>query len=183
MRLTATDLQRVKATKTLDADPYLVALRLLAGRDYTVTAITKKLLTRGCDEGRVVSAVDRLGSDRFLDDRRYGERFVAAARESGRFAGYRLHQELHRRGVSADLIRDLLQEKPDVSDECACARDLVARRYDRFDPKTADERERRWIAGFLQRRGYRFDVIRRLFDKNSSFFEDEPVSQEEDAGA
>jgi regulatory protein len=181
--LTATDVQKVKATTKLDADPYLVALRLLAGRDYTVTAITRKLLIRGCDEGQVVSVVDRLVADRFLDDRRYGERFVAAVRESGRFAGYRLHQELHRRGVPSDLIKDLLQEKTDVSEEFTCARDLVVRRYTGFDPKTADERERRRVAGFLQRRGYRSEVIRRLFDKNGSLFEDESVSQEEDAGA
>jgi len=182
LRLTATDLQRGKAIKKLDPDPYVIALRLLAGRDYTVAAIAKKLQTRGCDGNRVVIAVNRLVSDRFLDDRRYGERFVAAARESGRFTGYRLHQELRRRGLPADLINELLQEKPDEHEEFKCVSDLVSRRYAGFDPQTADERERRRVTGFLQRRGFGFEVIRHLFDRSPGFLKDESFGQEGNAG-
>jgi regulatory protein len=156
----------VKVTKTLDADPYLVALRLLAGRDYTVTAITKKLLTRGYDEGRVVSAVDRLVSDRFLDDRRYGERFVESARSCGRYVGYRLRQELQRCGIAKDLIGELLPGQQDQAEEVAMAAALVARRYSKVDLAKATDQERRRIAGFLQRRGFTCGVVKSLFESH-----------------
>ena len=109
--------------------------------------------------------VDRLISEGYLQDQRYAERFVAAARQSGRYVGCRLRQELRRRGVSADLVDQVLQALPGDDNELEAARNLVERRYAGFDPQTADERQFRRIAGFLQRRGYRSGLIRQLFEK------------------
>ncbi|MDK9716634.1 MAG: RecX family transcriptional regulator [Trichlorobacter sp.] len=110
-------------------------------------------------------AVERLISEGYLDDQRYAERFVAAARQSGRYVGYRLRQELRRRGVAPELIDQVLRNVPDDGDELAQARELIERRYAAFNPQEADDRQRRRIAGFLQRRGYRGDVVRQLLER------------------
>lgn len=146
-------------------DCYLTALRLLTGQDHTALALQRKLKVRKFSSADVQAAVEQLIREGFLDDQRYAERFVAAARENGRFTGYRLRQELQQRGVATELADELLQAPPDEKDEFEHACALVSRRYSGFDPLVADERERRRIAGFLQRRGYRSDVIRCLLSK------------------
>lgn len=148
-------------------DCYQAALRLLTGRDYTVLALQRKLLQREYDIAEITGVIERLVFEGYLQDRRYAERFIMSARESGRFVGYRLQQELRRRGVPADLISELLQEPLDYDDQLERAREMIARRYSGFDPQTADDRERRRIAGFLQRRGYQGEVIRHLLNNRS----------------
>jgi len=148
---------------------YLAALRLLTGRDYTCLALQRKLLQRKFSSVDADTAISRLTSEGYLKDRRYAERFILAARESGCFVGYRLHQELRRRGVSPELISELIQDLPDCGNQLERAHDLIVRHYRGFDARTADDRELRRIAGFLQRRGYGGEVIRRLLFSGSSY--------------
>lgn len=150
-----------------EVDPYNLALRLLTGRDYTVAALTAKLARRGCPEASVQASIARLLREGFLDDRRYAERFVEACRTNGRYLGYRLRQELRRRGVAAELIASVLAESPETVAELELARELVVRRYSGFNPALADDRERRRIAGFLQRRGFGVGTIRTLLDRRA----------------
>lgn len=126
----------------------------------TVAALRRKLLARGCADGAVDDAVERLQRECYLNDRRYGERFVEAARTSGRYVGYRLRQELARRGIPRELAAELLGGDDDRTEETALARQLVMRRYSGFDAGRTDGREQRRIAGFLQRRGFGAAVIR-----------------------
>lgn len=156
MRLTAT---------SQASDCYLAALRLLTGQDYTVLGLMRKLLLRRFSQIDAKAAVERLVREGYLQDRRYAERFISTARETGRFTGYRLRQELQRRGVAVELLDELLRELPKEEDQLERAQNLVARRYPGFEPQTADERERRRVAGFLQRRGYAYDVVREVLGR------------------
>lgn len=143
-------------------DSYLAALRLLTGRDFTTRSLLQRLLQKGFSRPEAATAIERLEAEGYLQDRRFAERFVTAARESGRFVGYRLRQELVRRGVDEALADELLQEEPDRRDQLERAQGLLNRRYPGFDPLLADDRERRRVAGFLQRRGYAGSLVRSL---------------------
>ena len=144
---------------------YLAALRLLSGRDYTTQGLQRKLQLRGFAASDAKASVERLVQEGYLNDRRYADCFITTARENGRFTGIRLLQELRRRGVPSELLDELLREQPDQDRELEQARRLVARHYSNFNPQLADDRERRRIAGFLQRRGYRMALINSLLDK------------------
>lgn len=143
-------------------DCYLAALRLLTGQDYTALGLQRKLLLRKFSTADVKAVVERVTREGYLHDQRYAECFVASSRASGRFTGYRLRQELQRRGVPLELADELLRESPDECFELEQARELVSRRYRQFDPLSAGEKERQRVAGFLQRRGYQVSVIRSL---------------------
>lgn len=148
---------------------YLTALRLLAGRDYTVAVLSRKLEQRGHAAEQIAGAVVRLVAERFLDDQRYAERFIAQCRETGRYVGYRLRQELKRRGVSSEVAAELLADRVDGAAEADLARQLIARRYAAFDPVTGSDRDRRRVAGFLQRRGFGVEVIRQVLSRRRQF--------------
>ncbi|MCE1227113.1 MAG: recombination regulator RecX [Geobacteraceae bacterium] len=147
------------------SDCYLAALRLLTGQDYTCAALSRKLQMKRFSAEETQAAVGRLISEGYLQDQRYAERFVATARQNGRYVGYRLRQELRRRGVDAELVEQVLQDAPDDGDDLVRARELIERRYNGFNPQVADDRQRRRIAGFLQRRGYGSDMIRQLLGR------------------
>ena len=146
---------------------YLVALRLLTSRDYAVRSLEAKLGQRGFEQAAIAATLVRLTTEGYLNDRRYAERLVASAQESGRYVGYRLRQELVRRGISRDLADELLQQD-EPQDQLAVARQLVQQRYRSFDPAQADDRERRRIAGFLQRRGFRSETVIRLLSQRQT---------------
>ena len=150
---------------------YLAALRLLTGQDYTGAALRRKLQMKRFSAEEAQQAVDRLILEGYLQDQRYAERFVAAARQNGRYVGYRLRQELRRRGVPADLIDQVLQDTPDDGDDLIRARELIERRYAGFNPQMADDRQRRRIAGFLQRRGFPSGVVMMVLNRMSNSFE------------
>lgn len=152
-------------------DCYLAALRLLTGQDYTCAALRRKLQMKRFSAEEAQQAVERLTSEGYLQDQRYAERFVAAARQNGRYVGYRLRQELRRRGVDAELVDQVLQAVPDDGDDLMRARKLIERRYIGFNPQEADERQRRRIAGFLQRRGFPSGVVMTLLNRASNSFE------------
>jgi len=146
-------------------DPYLVALRLLTARDMSVSALRQKLLQRKCLPHMVEDCLQRLQQERFLDDRRYAERIVEAVLNSGRYVGYRLRQELKRRGVAAELIEELTTGRTDQQQELELAVQLVLSRYPDFAENNNDQRLRRRIAGFLQRRGFGYETIGDLLNK------------------
>ena len=69
---------------------YPYALRLLTGRDYTVSRIKEKLAKRGVPEQDAEEVILRLQREGWLDDTRYAGRFAESALSSGRFYGARL---------------------------------------------------------------------------------------------
>lgn len=140
---------------------YQYALKLLAARDYTSSKLSTKLGARSFAEADVETAVRRLTDEGWLNDRRFAERFAESSLASGRFVGPRLRLEMRRRGVPAGLIDDVFGQMQGEHDEWEGAASVLERRYPGFSFKTADDREKRRVLSFLQRRGFGFSAIMR----------------------
>ena len=151
---------RLRSTEPPTADQsYAAALRLLTGRDYTVSAMRRKLLVRGTDHSDCETVLDRLQREGWLDDSRYAGRFAGAALASGRYYGVRLRMEMRRKGFTSEVIAEALDPLLAEHDEAAEVRVAMKRRYPGFSYGAADDRERRRVVGFLQRRGFGLSVI------------------------
>lgn len=140
---------------------YQHALRLLTGRDYTVARIRQKLASREVCEQDAETVINRLQREGWLDDRRYAERFAAATLASGRYFGARLRLEMRRRGFGADVVQEITAPLLAGSDEISEVLSAVERRYPGFSYATANDRDKRRVVGFLQRRGFGFPAIMR----------------------
>lgn len=139
------------------------ALRLLTARDYTSARLREKLLARQFIADDAEAAISRLEAERLLDDRRFAERFAVSALESGRFFGPRLKMEMRRRGLAAGIVDAVLGEllaEHDVGENLAA---VLERRFPGFDAAIADDREKRRVVGFLQRRGFGLGEIFKAF--------------------
>jgi regulatory protein len=140
---------------------YLYALRLLTARDYTAARLREKLHGRGFDDSDVETALGRMVSEGWVDDRRFAERFAESALASGRYYGRRLQQEMRRRGVPLELVAEVLGRVLLECDETEEVRAIVARRFNGFSFSSASDREKRRAIGFLQRRGFSLSAILR----------------------
>jgi regulatory protein len=140
---------------------YQYVLRLLTGRDYSVARVRAKLAAREVAEGDLDAVVLRLQQEGWLDDRRYAERFAESALSSGRYYGSRLRLEMRRRGLTPDIVNEIIAPLLAESDEISEARSVAERRYPGFSYLAASDRDKRRVVGFLQRRGFGFSAIMR----------------------
>ena len=82
-----------------------------------------------------------------------------------------LEQELRFKGVAPEVVRETLDETE--LDEDAAALELARDRLRRgADSHLEPEVQRRRLAGFLGRRGYDYDVVRRVMKR---LFDDEQI--------
>jgi len=139
--------------------PWASALRLLTRRDYGTHELRQRLLQKGFPGEAVEQTIARGIELGYLDDARHVERLSQALLTTGRAAGPRLLQELRRRGLPEELIRTAVTENRAAGREDEALRELIARRFATFDYTAADERERRRVVCFLQRRGFPLDRI------------------------
>lgn len=149
-------------TEPLSADQaYQHALRLLTGRDYSVARVRQKLAKREVAEQDLEAVILRLQREGWLDDSRYAERFAESALSSGRYYGVRLRMEMRCRGFTADVIDETLAPLLAENDQISEARSAAERRYPGFSYSAANDRDKRRVVSFLQRRGFGFSAIMR----------------------
>jgi regulatory protein len=117
----------------------------------------RKLKGRGHGEADVLSVVEALSSRGLLSEARLAEAYVAERLNKG-FGPLRVRQELHRKGLSDDLI------DPHLNLSNAEWRDRIAavhrKKYGSVPASDPKERARR--ARFLEYRGFPTDLIRRF---------------------
>lgn len=138
-------------------DPWAAALRLLTRRDYGTQELRQRLLAKGFPADAVEQAIARGITLGYLDDVRHVERLTRSLLTTGRAAGPRLVLELRRRGLPEELIRATLEDSRGAEEQAL--QTLISRRFPTFDFAGADDRERRRVILFLQRRGFPLDRI------------------------
>jgi len=155
---------RAKSRKSSGSDPFAVALRLLTGRDLSRYELRQRLLQRGFDEGQTDEALQRCGDFGYLDDRRYAINLARQLATSGRAVGQRARLELQRRGLDEALIAEALTAAEQQADQETLLRELLQRRWPDYDDTRVDERQKRRLVAWFQRRGFPlalvFDVLK-----------------------
>jgi len=132
----------------------LVALRLLARRDYAQAELCAALAARGFEATPVAELATELRAEGLLNEARFAENYVSshAARGQG---PVRIGAELRRAGVAESLVESALGGGVDWH---ALARKVRAGKFGGEPPR--DFRERARQARFLQYRGFSADHIR-----------------------
>ena len=79
------------------------ALDALARRDYASEDLRRKLLDKGYDPSVIADLIERLSSEKLVDDRRYVESFISyrAARGQG---PHRLRADLRKIGLQGEIV-------------------------------------------------------------------------------
>lgn len=139
------------------------ALYLLKNSDKTEQEIRRKLGGDFYPAPVIDRVVDFLMEYRFIDDRNYGRRYIEAC--SKRKSRRQLQADLQQKGLSRELIGELLEHFP-IEEELQIRTFLQKKRFDRT---TADRKERAKLTAALGRKGFSFDLIRKMMGEDSFF--------------
>lgn len=138
----------------------LRAMNLLKSREYTVKQLRDKLKEGGYPEKIIEEALDYVAGFRYTDDLRYAENFIRT--HEGSRSRRRIEQDLFSRGIDRDTLEQAWacwEEEGGKQDEQAMIRSLLEKKG--FDPEAADRNQCRRIYGFLIRKGFPHDLVRR----------------------
>ena len=139
-----------------DADPESVARKILldqlTGRARTRRELAGKLRQRRVPDEVASRLLDRFAEVGLVDDAAFARQWVESRQTGKGLAKRALADELRRKGVDAEVVREAVDEIDPVDEEAA-ARALVRKRLPslrRVDRATATRR----LAGMLARKGY-----------------------------
>ncbi len=135
------------------------ALYLLGLRDYAGHELQQKLLTEATPE--IASAVvERLTEVGLLDDAAYARRLARHLTEFKQYPRRRVEQELRRKGLAPDHIRDAVDALD--SEDFSLALALLEKKYYN---KVTDPKGRQQVTAALARRGFSYGAIRRAMEE------------------
>lgn len=161
LTLTETDLATLLAAGEV-ARATDSALRFLAYRPRSTREVTDRLRQRGYSDQAIDAAIEKLRGWRYLDDQEFARFWVENRLENRPAGSRRLRQELRLKGVDGKLVDQAIDETE--VDELPAAIELARKRVERLrglDPIV----QRRRLAGFLQRRGYGWDIVKPAIDQ------------------
>lgn len=129
-----------------------VCLQLLEVGPRTRKELAEALRKKGVPDEAAEQVLGRFAEVGIIDDALFASMWVASRHRGRGLAGRALSQELRRKGVDDEIVRDAVAQL-DPDEEAATARSLVRRKLPSTRGLTADARVRR-LAGMLARKGY-----------------------------
>lgn len=136
------------------------ALTILERSDRTEAEIRKKLKEKEYTPEEIEETVGFLKEYRYVNDAAYAEKYIRVY--SSKKSVRQIRCDLERRGVAKELIAESLLEEP-VDEEEQIRRLLVKKGYrpgERMEPD-----QYRKVMGALCRKGFSYEVIRRVTDR------------------
>jgi regulatory protein len=138
---------------------FIYALRTLTRRDHSEAELRRKLAGREFSAEVAERTIGRLKEAGYLDDRKYALNWAESAIRNGRGYGYRVRFELSRRGIAEDLASEVMAQVSAEFGETDTLKALVQKKFPGYVPSSADERQKRRMIGYLQRRGFSLTAI------------------------
>ena len=144
---------------------FQAALRFLEARPRSTAEVRERLERKDFAPQAIEAALARLAELELIDDASFA-RFWVENRQACRPRGVSaLRGELRRKGIDADLVADVLSDGALTGDESTSAWTLAraaVRKYANTRDRNAFTRR---MGGYLQRRGFSFEIIRPIVDQ------------------
>lgn len=137
------------------------ALQFLAHRPRSAVEVERRLTRRGFSDGAREVAMTRLREWRYVDDTLFARAWVENRVEHQPRGRRLLKQELREKGVDAALVDEAIEDAE--IDEFPAALRLAQKRVVTLQREEVPVQRRR-LTAYLQRRGYGWDVVRRVLD-------------------
>ena len=141
-------------SKSNASDPLACALQLLSRRDRSEAELVGKLEGRGFPAAAIEATLIKCRDYGYLDDARYARERARTLLRSGQGVGHRVLRDLRRRGIDESTAQRALEEVSDEFSRDRILREQLQRRFPAFNFVDADEKQRRRVINFFQRRGF-----------------------------
>lgn len=143
------------ATSSSNAsDPFATALRLLTGRDRSEAELSAKLRQLGFSALEIDTTIAKCRDYNYLNDQRYALERARALFRSGKGVGHKVLLDLRRRGIDEATAVQALEETSSEFETRQLLREQLQRRFPNFDYLAADDKLKRRVISYFQRRGF-----------------------------
>lgn len=132
------------------------ALRMLTARDRTEYEVKTRLIQLGFDDMSAEGAVLQLKAMGYINDRLFARKYISDRLKLKPKSKKALAYELEKKGVSSDIIADVMDEFE--VDESLIAYRIAKRKYGKYD--VTDIKIQRRIVSFLAHKGFSYDIIK-----------------------
>lgn len=140
------------------------AYRFLSYRQRSVSEMETLLSRKGFEQQSISEVIENLLESGYLNDENFAKAYVDDKTRFNSLGAYRLKAELRVKGIDEELIRDTLSDiEPDIDHLV----ELVRRKYSGILAEDKNTIMRK-VGGYLQRRGYGYEVIRKVLESLSS---------------
>lgn len=148
---------------------YLIAIRYLGYRARSIKEVRDQLKKKEVSEAFIDAVIKKLIEQKFLNDTEFAHMWVRTRVTLKPLSQRVLKMELQAKGISNEVIDSVLSEQEIVSgNDFEMARLLVQKRQKRYIGMSKDEVYSK-LGGFLARRGFGYDVIKRSIDEVFTF--------------
>ncbi|HUI67174.1 MAG TPA: RecX family transcriptional regulator [Nitrospirota bacterium] len=138
-----------------------VAYRYLSYRPRSYSEVEKKLRDQGFGNATVLEVLSNLIRLGYIDDEKFADQWAQSRIRLRGLGRRRIEQELRDKGVDRETARRALDDVLTADLEIETARKAAERKLTTM--RTLDrETRRRRLAGFLERKGFSFAVIRHV---------------------
>ena len=144
---------------------YNYAVTLLSRRDHSERELMTKLSQKGYTDG-AEEAIAKLRNGGYVSDERFARLYVRELQTLKKYGKKRIEQELYRKGVDRDIIREVLEETDFDENQLVS---LIERKYGRY---LSDEKGVQKTINGLLRMGYSYGEIRdalKIINENAEF--------------
>jgi len=146
----------------LDFDPLAKAkdsaLVYLSHRDRSVKEMITKLYSKGYEPEIVKKVIHNLLKSDLLDDENFAWVFSRSKVESRSWGPVKLQYELTLKGIDKEILEKTIDKIYDKYDQYDLIKSLLSKRIK--DDSEVSRKEMKKHVNFLQRRGYRWEIIR-----------------------
>jgi regulatory protein len=137
---------------------YAHALRLLTVRPRSAADLRRRLSRKDYPAAEIDAAVARCRELNYIDDPRTARERTRALMRNGK-VGARVRQQLFKEGFEEQDIEEAIDECMSEHAEETILAEVLERRITTRKTDLTDPRQRRRIAGYLQRRGFSLSRI------------------------
>lgn len=138
-----------------------MALRFIGYKMRTEKEVRHKLAESGFSEEIIEEVIHFLCKYKYTDDKEYARRYINERMRLKPKGAYALRMELWQRGVSEEICDEVLSQT-DFCEVDDAVMWLEKKTKGLWPP---DERKKKQLYGFLQRKGYSYGVIKDAFGK------------------
>jgi regulatory protein len=144
---------------------FQTALRFLEARPRSIAEIRERLRRKEFAAEAIDGAVERLSALGLVDDASFA-RFWVENRQACRPRGVSaLRDELRRKGIARDVVATVLSDDTLTGDEAERAMTLARAALRKYAGAPDQATFMRRLGGYLQRRGFGFEVARPILDQ------------------
>ena len=138
---------------------FVTALRILTRRDQSEAELRRKLKKLDFSLSSIETAIEKCRGYNYIDDNRYATERARILMRTGRGVGRKILLDLRQRGIDDTVAHKALETVEKEYSSKELLQSQLNRRFPTFCYATADNRERRRIISFFQRRGFSLEQI------------------------